>query len=80
MIALPRSLHEQSLVHGRLGCGAALMTALTAYGVAVAFPVLGPSSRNAVAARTCGQSQRNVRLVRTAATRPHAATIARLAR
>lgn len=35
MIAVPRSLHEPSLVHGRLGCGAAFVTALTAYGVAV---------------------------------------------
>jgi hypothetical protein len=41
MIAVPRSLDEPSLVHGRLGCGAALVTALTAYGVAVSGTVLG---------------------------------------
>jgi hypothetical protein len=41
MIAVPRSLDEPSLLHGRLGCGAALVTALTAYGVAVSGTVLG---------------------------------------
>src|SRR6185503_892561 len=35
MIALPRSLDEPSLVHGRLGCGRDREVALTAYGVTV---------------------------------------------
>jgi hypothetical protein len=33
MIALPRSLDETSLIHGRLTCGAAPMVALGWYGV-----------------------------------------------
>ena len=32
MIALPRSLDETSLVHGRLGCGTAPVVVLTGYG------------------------------------------------
>ena len=32
MIAIPRSLDETSLVHGRLGCGTATVVVLTGYG------------------------------------------------